>query len=159
MSDQSMQVLDAPLPPAAVALNRFGLGARPDDVPTKDPKGWLRDQLEAYQARPPMIAALPNSEAIAIPCFQSRRQANAASDAEARKVARSIGNNQLIKCSWYGADAYWGRLLAEAGSCGVEFDPERSSVSFGGIRVADAGIARPGIEPGGTGRDPGASCP
>jgi glutamate N-acetyltransferase/amino-acid N-acetyltransferase len=68
------------------------------------------------------------------------RVTGAADDAEARKVARSIGNNQLIKCSWYGADAYWGRLLAEAGSCGVEFDPERSSVSYGGIRVAEAGV-------------------
>jgi len=68
------------------------------------------------------------------------RVAGADSDEEARKVARSIGNNQLIKCSWYGADAYWGRLLAEAGSCDVEFDPERSSVSYGGIRVAEAGV-------------------
>jgi glutamate N-acetyltransferase/amino-acid N-acetyltransferase len=71
------------------------------------------------------------------------RVAGAANDSEARLVARSIGNNQLIKCSWYGADAYWGRLLAEAGSCGVEFDPERSSVSYGGIRVAEAGIEIP----------------
>ena len=68
------------------------------------------------------------------------RVTGAASDAEARLVARSIGNNQLIKCSWYGADAYWGRLLAEAGSCGVEFDPLTSSVSYGGIRVAEAGV-------------------
>jgi len=68
------------------------------------------------------------------------RVAGAASHAEARQVARSIGNNQLIKCSWYGADAYWGRLLAEAGSCGVEFEPERASVTYGGIRVAEAGI-------------------
>ena len=68
------------------------------------------------------------------------RVTGAASDAEARRVARSIGNNQLIKCSWYGADAYWGRLLAEAGSCGVEFDPERSSVAYGGVRVAEAGV-------------------
>jgi glutamate N-acetyltransferase/amino-acid N-acetyltransferase len=67
----------------------------------------------------------------------------AANDAEARTVARSIGNNQLIKCSWYGADAYWGRLLAEAGSCGVEFDPESSSVSYGGIKVAEAGVEIP----------------
>jgi glutamate N-acetyltransferase / amino-acid N-acetyltransferase len=67
----------------------------------------------------------------------------AASDAEARKVARSIGNNQLIKCSWYGADPYWGRLLAEAGSCGVEFETERSSVSYGGIKVAEAGVEIP----------------
>jgi len=64
----------------------------------------------------------------------------AASDAEARKVARSIGNNQLIKCSWYGADAYWGRLLAEAGSCGVEFETEASAVSYGGIKVAEGGV-------------------
>ncbi len=71
------------------------------------------------------------------------RVSGAASDAEARKVARSIGNNQLIKCSWYGADAYWGRLLAEAGSCGVEFDPELSSVSYGGIKVAEAGVEIP----------------
>ena len=67
----------------------------------------------------------------------------AASDAEARKVARSIGNNQLIKCSWYGADAYWGRLLAEAGSCGVEFETETSSVSYGGVKVAEAGVEIP----------------
>ncbi len=71
------------------------------------------------------------------------RVTGAASDAEARKVARSIGNNQLIKCSWYGADAYWGRLLAEAGSCGVEFETEQSSVSYGGIRVAEAGVEIP----------------
>ncbi len=64
----------------------------------------------------------------------------AASDAEARKAARAIGNNQLIKCSWYGADAYWGRLLAEAGSCGIAFDTLSSSVSYGGIRVAEAGV-------------------
>ena len=81
-----MQVLHMPLPPAAVALNRFGLGARPDDVSPKDPKGWLRDQLEAYRARPPVIAALPNSEAIAIPYFHSRRQANTAGDAEAKQA-------------------------------------------------------------------------
>jgi len=64
----------------------------------------------------------------------------AASEAEARHAARSIGNNQLVKCSWYGADAYWGRLLAAVGSCGVAFDPERSLVAYDGITVAEAGI-------------------
>lgn len=71
------------------------------------------------------------------------RVTGAANDAEARMAARSIGNNQLIKCSWYGADAYWGRLLAEAGSCGIEFDTERSSVRYGGIKVAEAGVEIP----------------
>lgn len=64
----------------------------------------------------------------------------AASEAEARHAARSIGNNQLIKCSWYGADAYWGRLLAAVGSCGVAFDPERSLVAYAGITVAEGGV-------------------
>jgi glutamate N-acetyltransferase / amino-acid N-acetyltransferase len=68
------------------------------------------------------------------------RVIGAASDAEARHAARSIGSNQLIKCSWYGADAYWGRLLAEAGSCGIAFDAKTSSVSYGGIKVAEAGV-------------------
>jgi len=68
------------------------------------------------------------------------RVTGAASDAEARQAARSIGSNQLIKCSWYGADAYWGRLLAEAGSCGIAFEAEKSSVSYGGIKVAQGGV-------------------
>ena len=68
------------------------------------------------------------------------RVTGAASDAEARKAARSIGSNQLIKCSWYGADAYWGRLLAEAGSCGIDFEADKSSVSYGGIKVAEGGV-------------------
>jgi len=68
------------------------------------------------------------------------RVTGAASDAEARLSARAIGNNQLIKCSWFGADAYWGRLLAEAGSCGIAFDTATSAVSYGGIRVAETGV-------------------
>jgi glutamate N-acetyltransferase/amino-acid N-acetyltransferase len=71
------------------------------------------------------------------------RVIGAASDGEARHVARSIGTNQLIKCSWYGADAYWGRLLAEAGSCGVEFNSATAAVSYGGIAVAKAGVEIP----------------
>jgi len=71
------------------------------------------------------------------------RVVGAASDAEARLVARSIGNNNLIKCSWYGADPYWGRLLAEAGSCGAEFETLSSSVSYGGVEVAKAGVEIP----------------
>jgi glutamate N-acetyltransferase/amino-acid N-acetyltransferase len=63
----------------------------------------------------------------------------AASDAEARIAARNIAENNLVKCSWYGADPYWGRLLAAAGSAGVALDVERSFVSYGGIRVAEGG--------------------
>ena len=65
----------------------------------------------------------------------------AASDAEAKVAAKAIAENNLVKCSWYGSDPYWGRLLAAAGSCGVALDVEKSRVSYGGIAVAEAGIA------------------
>lgn len=37
----------------ALALNRFGLGARPDDTPPADPQRWLLTQLESYDSLPP----------------------------------------------------------------------------------------------------------
>jgi glutamate N-acetyltransferase/amino-acid N-acetyltransferase len=63
----------------------------------------------------------------------------AASDEEARIAARNIAENNLVKCSWYGGDPYWGRLLAAAGSSGVAFEAEKTSVSYGGIVVSRAG--------------------
>ena len=67
----------------------------------------------------------------------------AASDAQARAAAKSIAENNLVKCSWHGGDPYWGRLLAAAGSAGVAFAPERSAVAYGGIVVARGGAPVP----------------
>lgn len=66
------------------------------------------------------------------------RVTGAASDAEARAAAKAIGENNLAKCSWHGADPYWGRLLSAAGSAGVAFDPDRATVAYGGITVSRA---------------------
>jgi glutamate N-acetyltransferase/amino-acid N-acetyltransferase len=63
----------------------------------------------------------------------------AASDEEARAAAKAIAENNLVKCSWYGGDPYWGRLLAAAGSAGVRFDTDASSVAYGGIVVSRGG--------------------
>jgi glutamate N-acetyltransferase/amino-acid N-acetyltransferase len=60
---------------------------------------------------------------------------------EARIAAKSIVENNLVKCSWYGGDPYWGRVLAAAGSCGVALDVNRSRVAYGGITVAQGGVA------------------
>jgi glutamate N-acetyltransferase/amino-acid N-acetyltransferase len=68
------------------------------------------------------------------------RVVGAASDAEARTAAKTIAENNLVKCSWHGGDPYWGRLLAAAGSAGVAFDSERSKVSYGGVLVAEGGV-------------------
>jgi len=65
----------------------------------------------------------------------------AASEAEAKVAAKAIVENNLVKCSWYGGDPYWGRLLAAAGSCGAAMDVARTRVSYGGIIVAEGGVA------------------
>ncbi|HEX8668293.1 MAG TPA: bifunctional glutamate N-acetyltransferase/amino-acid acetyltransferase ArgJ [Allosphingosinicella sp.] len=64
----------------------------------------------------------------------------AVSDAEARIAAKNIAENNLVKCSWYGADPYWGRLLAAAGSAGIAFETEKTTVAYGGVTVARAGV-------------------
>jgi glutamate N-acetyltransferase/amino-acid N-acetyltransferase len=67
------------------------------------------------------------------------RVTGAASDAEARIAAKAIAENNLVKCSWYGGDPYWGRLLAAAGSAGVAFEPEKTWVAYGGTVVSRGG--------------------
>lgn len=49
---------------AAIAANRFGLGARPGDLKSiaGDPRGWLKAQLTAETALPAPMAALPSTK-------------------------------------------------------------------------------------------------
>ena len=43
-----------------IALNRFGLGARPGDQAPADPKRWLLQQLDRFQPRPQALAQVPS---------------------------------------------------------------------------------------------------
>jgi len=54
----------ASLSPAAIALNRFGLGARPDEVAPADPRAWVTGQFGRYEARPARFAALADAGAL-----------------------------------------------------------------------------------------------
>jgi len=58
----------------AIALNRFGLGARPDDKPPVDARVWLRRQIDIYEPRPALIAALPDTTALATRLATLRRE-------------------------------------------------------------------------------------
>src|SRR5260221_7125412 len=44
---------------ATIALNRFGLGARPDDQPPSDSKRWLLSQFDRFETRPQALAQVP----------------------------------------------------------------------------------------------------
>lgn len=50
---------------ASIALNRFGLGARPDESIPNDPKGWLKRQLDAFEPKPAAFASVPTRAKVA----------------------------------------------------------------------------------------------
>ena len=56
----------------AIAVNRFGLGARPDDKPPADAQAWLRRQIEIYDPRPALIAEQPDTATLATKLGQLR---------------------------------------------------------------------------------------
>ncbi len=49
----------------SIALNRFGLGARPDDRPPGDPRRWLLAQFDSFDPLPAPWRALPRSPQVA----------------------------------------------------------------------------------------------
>jgi len=63
----------------------------------------------------------------------------ARTDKEAEKIARTIGNSQLVKTAFYGQDPNWGRILAAAGRAGVSFNPEKVDLFFDNKRVIKKG--------------------
>src|SRR5438874_5153362 len=74
---------------------------------------------------------------------------------DARIAAKSIVENNLVKCSWYGGDPYWGRLMAAAGSAGVDLNVAKSLVRYGGHTVAASGVGGGHVGSGPTGKTVG----
>jgi uncharacterized protein (DUF1800 family) len=70
--------------PAAIAINRFGLGARPGDALPADPHGWLLGQTDPgtspYQPMPPALANQPASAALAAQFVERERALREAKD-------------------------------------------------------------------------------
>jgi glutamate N-acetyltransferase / amino-acid N-acetyltransferase len=69
------------------------------------------------------------------------RVTGAADAADARRAARAVAGSALCKCSWYGCDPYWGRVVSELGSSGAAFDPDAVSVAYGDVTVCRSGVA------------------
>jgi glutamate N-acetyltransferase / amino-acid N-acetyltransferase len=75
----------------------------------------------------------------------------AASDLEAKAIARRIATSPLVKTALFGRDANWGRVLAAAGSAPynggyAQLDPDRVTLDLAGVRVVDAGALQD-VEP------------
>lgn len=63
----------------------------------------------------------------------------AVSDEDARRAARRVAESQLVQCSLYGADPYWGRIVSELGSSGAEFDLDKVRIAYGNVVVCRDG--------------------
>lgn len=116
-----------------VIVMASGLGRRP-------PEGELAEAL-GEACRSLMLQMAHDAEGHTVVVHV--RVTGAAHPDEARHAARRVAECQLIKCSWYGDDPYWGRILAEVGASGVAFDVARSTVAYGPHVVARGGVAAP----------------
>lgn len=71
------------------------------------------------------------------------RVAGAETEEIAERVARQVTASSLVKTAIFGRDANWGRIICAMGYAGVDFDPERVSISFqseaGQLLVCDMG--------------------
>ena len=70
----------------ALALDRFGLGARPNDRVGTDPRGWVADQIARFDPRPPSLASQPGRAAL-LQQYQGFVEARKAARLQAKAAA------------------------------------------------------------------------
>ncbi|MBI3071944.1 MAG: bifunctional glutamate N-acetyltransferase/amino-acid acetyltransferase ArgJ [Deltaproteobacteria bacterium] len=68
------------------------------------------------------------------------RVEGAASDKDARLIARRIAESPLVKTAFHGCDPNWGRLLAAAGRAGVPVRPDGMAIKVGGVAIVKRGV-------------------
>ena len=73
--------------PACIALNRFGLGARPDEPAPSDPKGALLTQFTRYEPMPAGWQARPRTPTLLQSLLDEQRAVRQAADSD-KQAAR-----------------------------------------------------------------------
>ena len=68
------------------------------------------------------------------------RVRHAASEADAWKAARSIGQSLLVKTALFGQDPNWGRIGCAAGYSGAALDEQKLCISFENMMVLKNGV-------------------
>ncbi|GAQ64452.1 bifunctional glutamate N-acetyltransferase/amino-acid acetyltransferase ArgJ [Streptomyces scabiei] len=64
---------------------------------------------------------------------------NAATEADAVEVGRSVARNNLLKCALHGEDPNWGRVLSAIGTTSAAFEPDQLNVAINGVWVCKNG--------------------
>ena len=70
----------------------------------------------------------------------------AATEQAARGIGLTIGNSPLVKTALSAGDPNWGRIVMAVGKAGEEVDPDRLSISIGGIQITTGGGPIPGYD-------------
>jgi len=68
------------------------------------------------------------------------RVRGASDSGSARRMGMAMADSDLVRCSFYGGDPNWGRLVAALGACGEEVDASRIGIAYQGISVASNGM-------------------
>ncbi|TFH17295.1 MAG: bifunctional glutamate N-acetyltransferase/amino-acid acetyltransferase ArgJ [Lentisphaerales bacterium] len=71
--------------------------------------------------------------------FVTLTVSGAASEADARAVARAVANSLLVKTSWFGEDPNWGRIMDAVGYSGAEVNETLVDVAYDGILAVAKG--------------------
>jgi len=65
----------------------------------------------------------------------------AATYQDARKAAEAVANSILVKCSWYGEDPNWGRIMDAVGYSTAKVREEMVDIFFNGAVAVEHGMA------------------
>jgi len=72
--------------------------------------------------------------------FIEVRVEGARSEGDAKKVALTVANSNLMKTAFFGGDANWGRIAAAIGRSGVRINPNTFDILLNHVPVALAGM-------------------
>ncbi len=64
----------------------------------------------------------------------------AVSHSDARKVADTVAHSPLVKTSFFGEDANWGRILGAVGRADAKVDPNKIDVYFDNVQMVKGGM-------------------
>jgi glutamate N-acetyltransferase/amino-acid N-acetyltransferase len=64
----------------------------------------------------------------------------ALSDNDAREIASTVANSNLVKTALFGEDANWGRIIAAAGRAEASLDQDKINIFFDDVLMVENGV-------------------
>ncbi|MEL6129430.1 MAG: bifunctional ornithine acetyltransferase/N-acetylglutamate synthase [Cyanobacteria bacterium J06627_3] len=76
-------------------------------------------------------------------CLIEVQVSGAATDQDARQIARTVAGSSLVKSAIFGRDPNWGRIAGAVGRAGVTLDQSKLAIALGDIVLLDKGQPQP----------------